>query len=132
MGQHRRARWPGLLLGTLFAGSVLLPELGHSVAHRHLVEPPHVHEHATAHLPDTHQADSELKEAHGQGSHLHYDARVVWPGKTKLAFLHPSTVAVFSLDQDVPRLPRDPTRQADVRADSWHGLSPPSRAPPLI
>jgi hypothetical protein len=132
MPQHRRTRWPGLLLSILVVISVLLPEFGHSLVHRHLVEVGDVHEHAlAAGVADIHAAVA-LEDANASASHLHPDIRAV-PGKTSFAFLYPTAVVILPGDQNVSHPLRPaPAHEVNVRADSWHGLPPPSRAPPQI
>src|SRR5215217_4872836 len=129
MPQQPRVRWSGLLLSTFFAFSVLLPELGHSLAHRHLGghEEMHGHEHARDLQP---QAAAELEEPQGGGAHPHHDIRTIPSGKRVLE-LWSAPIVYFRLDEPVTTLPGKTAASSIVRADSWHGLPPPSRAPPL-
>jgi hypothetical protein len=129
MPQHRRSRWPRILLGILLAMSVLLPELGHSLAHRD-IEAAHHHDHGVWAAADI-DAAVLLERADTSASHLHPDIRAVASGKTTVIFPHPVAAVILPLDRHVSQPRRVPSHQVNVRADSWHGLPPPSRAPPL-
>jgi hypothetical protein len=108
--------------------SLLLPEFGHSLAHRH-IEARHHHDHGVG------EADIDvavlLERANASASHLHHDIRAVASGKTSLVFPYPAAAVILPLDRNVSHPRRVPTHEVNVRADSWHGLPPPSRAPPL-
>jgi hypothetical protein len=109
--------------------SGLLPEFGHSLAHRHS-EARHHHDHRVGEPADIDVAVL-LEPTNALASHLHPDIRAVASGKTSLVFPSPATAVLLPLDRNVSHSRRVPTHKVNVRADSWHGLPPPSRAPPL-
>jgi hypothetical protein len=116
-------------LGILLAVSVLLPELGHSLAHRD-IDARHDHDHGVSPAADI-DAAVLLERGDTSASHHHPDIRAVASGKTTVVFPRPVAAAILPLDGQVSHQHRVPSNDVNIRVDSWHGLPPPSRAPPL-
>lgn len=140
MHHLRRSRLPALFLGLVLGFAVLLPEIGHSLAHRNaaLHAAPHAaldvddHHHGGAALAAPGHGDMVAAGTHGGGVHPHFDLRPTRPTKTSLALLAAQTVVEFILDVAEPRPPSPFGRDhLVVLAVRNHGPPPPSRAPPV-
>jgi hypothetical protein len=116
-------------LGILLAVSVLLPEIGHSLAHRD-IDAGNDHDHGVSTAAEINAAVL-LERADTSASHHHPDIRAVASGQTTVVFPRPVAAAILPLDGQVSHQRRVPSKEVNIRADSWHGLPPPSRAPPL-
>ena len=139
MHHLRRSRLPALILGLVLGVAVLLPEIGHSLAHRDAA----LHTAPDAVLAgDDHHHGAEVVAGPGEGMvsagrhavevHPHFDLRQTAPSKTSLSlFLAVQYVVDLILDP-VDHQPAIPFRQGHF-AMAWrnHGPPPPSRAPPL-
>ncbi len=136
----RRSRLPALILGLILGVAVLLPEIGHSLAHR--VAAAHAapdaaldgdhHDHrAAAAAPHRHR-DTVAAGQHAAAVHPHFDLRPTPPIKTSLALLMAAqTVVEFILDAAEPRPPTPFGQDHLILAGRNHGPPPPSRSPPL-
>ncbi len=138
----RRSRLPGAILLLVLGFGVLLPEIGHSVAHRHSAahpQDPRGDDHGHGHHHDGPEAD----EVHGQPDmlavgtqtvavHPHFELHPISPTKPSLLLaLAAGTVAEFILDATEPASPVAPSRSRPVLILRSHGPPLPSRAPPL-
>ena len=116
-------------MSILLVVSVLLPEFGHSLAHRD-IDAGHDHDHGVWPAADI-DAAVLLERADTSASHPHPDIRAVASGKTTVVFARLVAAVILPLDGQVSHQRRVPSHEVNIRADSWHGLPPPSRAPPL-
>jgi hypothetical protein len=129
----RQSRLPAPILGLLFGFALLVPELGHTLAHRaHAPQATAypLHEHAGAGSEHAH-ADVEVGDPHALDAHQHFDLRSSPSSKPSLTFVAAVwTVIQFQLDRsDPPSFPA--TSNVPALWDRYHGPPPPSRAPPL-
>jgi len=139
MQRFRRSRFPALVLGLAFGFGILLPEIGHSVAHRtaagHTAShethdaADHPHDHTVREAPD-HQIVMAFSAA--AESHSHFDLRPTAPGKSSLSLLPAGVVATdLTLHAPERRSPIPVHPDAVPLGDRRHAPPPPSRAPPL-
>lgn len=131
MRRLRRSCLPALLLGLLFGFGTLLPEMGHADAHRHAAGHDAHDEIDHGSAPVHAHFGVQLTEAHGSGSHPHFESRSA-PG-AKLPIVFPGFVrSVPDLDL-VPAASRPAPliREPEALAGRSQGPPPPSRAPPL-
>jgi hypothetical protein len=140
MHHLRRSRLPALFAGLVLGFAVLLPEIGHSLAHRE--DALHAAPHAALDVDDHHHGEAAVA-AHGHGAmvatgthaagvHPHFDLRPTPPTKTSLALLLAAqTVVEFILDVAEPRPPIPFGQDHLLLAGRNHGPPPPSRAPPV-
>jgi hypothetical protein len=126
----RSSGFPALFFAVLTAAAALLPEAGHSLAHRD-------HEDPTTHDHDHHSHQPEMPSAaigggRESGDHAHADLLATTPGKPLL--LH---AAVARVDVEIADAIGRMIRVSRALA---HGLAPPeqaqappppTRAPPL-
>jgi hypothetical protein len=139
MRHLRRSRLPALILGLVLGFAVLLPEIGHSLAHRHAAA--HDAGHTTLAVDDHHDDAAAVAHAHGDvtsadthaaGVHSHFDLRATPPTKASIAFaLAAQTVVELAFDVAEPQRPSLIAQEHLVLAGRCHGPPPPSRAPPL-
>lgn len=140
MHHLRRSRLPALILGLVLGFAVLLPEIGHSMAHRTAAL--HVAPHATHDVNDHHHGaaadaahghrDTMAAGPHTARVHPHFDLRPAAPGKASPSLLLAAhTVVELILDSADPRSPIPVPPDRPVLSGRNHGPPPPSRAPPL-
>ncbi len=139
MHHLRRSRFPGLLLGLVLGFALLLPEIGHSLAHRH--DAAHAAPHAMATTDHDHGESATAAHApiiagwadsHSAGGHPHFDLRPTPPPKVPSGVLLAVRIVVeLQLDIAAPPPPSLPVHDQVVLAGRYHGPPPPSRAPPL-
>ncbi|MBA3258973.1 MAG: hypothetical protein H0T68_05850 [Gemmatimonadales bacterium] len=135
MHRLRRSRYPARLVGLVLGLALLLPEIGHSLAHRHaashaIVVADHHHGEAAA-APHGH-GSVFWAESHSAGAHPHLDQRPAPPSKVSLDLLLAArTVVEFWFDMTEPAQPSLPAHARLVFDGRYHGPPPPSRAPPL-
>jgi hypothetical protein len=130
MRDLRRPNVLDFLLGLLLGLGLLVPEVGHSLAHYH----------AAAHHGDPaltlHQhgaAGIGLTDAHHGGDHPHLE--LVATPSSKLSLAHAVVVqsvvlALHALGEEHPLPPAVITGRPPGERE--HGPPPPSRAPPLV
>lgn len=129
MRRLRRSCFPALLLGPVLAFAVLLPEIGHSLAHRDAAFRHHHGAVTRAALP---HRDVASEDEHLAGVHPHFDLRPTPPTRSSLAlFLAARTVVELIVDVAEPRRARLVPQAHLVLGGRNHGPPPPSRAPPL-
>ncbi len=139
MHHLRRSRLPGLLLGLVLGFALLLPEIGHSLVHRHAAAhaAPHVmvaadHGHGESATVAHAQVNAGWADSHSAGGHHHFDLRPTPPPKVSSGLLLAARIVVeLQLDIAAPLPPRIPVHAQVVLAGRYHGPPPPSRAPPL-
>ena len=141
MRRLRQARIPALILGLILSFAALLPEMGHSLAHRHAAS--HAVSHAGATVDDDHHHGAAAGAAHphgdlgaadadATGAHLHFDLRPPPPTKASPA-LRPVARIVIELVSNVADTRRPSRVDQDHRLLAGRSQDPPptSRAPPL-
>jgi hypothetical protein len=128
----RRLRTSGtatLLLVALMGLAVLLPEFGHSIAHRQAADALR-----SSTLIRTDQGvGHSVSGTHVAGDHLHPDLRARVPGKPLLKHMvaAPPLIHLCSDLGDDPQLP--PAIAGSITPPRCeHGPPPPSRSPPLV
>ena len=121
---------PAVLLAFLTGVGLLLPEVGHSLAHYHAADH-HSGPHSAPHHHDS--TSLELIGEHHGGDHPHLDLLATPSAKTSLVHTAIVQVCVLALDAaDQESALPPPTAVAPPLAGRGHGPPPPSRAPPLV
>lgn len=139
MHRLRRSRCPARLLGLVLGLALLLPEIGHSLAHRFAASHAELnailaadhHNSETAAAPQGH-GSVFWAESHSAGAHPHFDQRPAPPAKVSFDLLLAArTVVELWFEVAEPACP-SPLAHAQLVFDGrYHGPPPPTRAPPL-
>jgi hypothetical protein len=121
---------PGFLLALLLGLSLLVPEVGHSLAHYHAAD-----HHTTSDLSLHHHgaAGMGLTDSHHDGDHPHLELVATLSGKPSLVHAVVVQSVVLSLHAvgEEHVLPPALTTGRPPGGRE-HGPPPPSRAPPLV
>jgi hypothetical protein len=116
----------------------LLPEIGHSLAHRHAMADAHAtaeptgadHDHSRA--PASAHDPAAVTDRDHEDAHPHFDQRGTAPGKLSLTSLFATQVVVdLALDAVAARQVPPPVARQIVLTGRTHGPPSSSRAPPL-
>jgi hypothetical protein len=130
MRHLRRPSVPGFVLGLFLGLGLLVPEVGHSLAHYHAADH---HTEPTLALGQHGAAGIELTDAHHGGDHPHLE--LVATPSSKPSLIHALVMRSVALALHVPG-EEQPLPPAVITGrppgDREHGPPPPSRAPPLV
>jgi hypothetical protein len=131
MRHLRTSGLPAILLTLLMAFGVLLPEAGHSFAHRQGGG------HAEHDRVSQAQADpgvaAVVSSGHAAGDHPHLELAARLPGKPLLAYaVAARAVLRLLIDSDTGLRVAAATTRTLAPHQSNHGPPPPTRAPPLV
>lgn len=127
----RMSGLPAILLTLVMGFGILLPEAGHSLAHRQ--GGVHGSQETVDHIEADHAVRAVVSAGHAADSHPHPDLVATLPGRPLLAYALAAQTIRWLLGDPAPARRVAP---AIVRAlapiQSGHGPPPPTRAPPHI